>query len=147
MRPLRVFNRHRPRTQRHGTLRDLSGLPCQSPPPSPPFLFSCSSLPIIAAWFPLNLFLMSTKPRLHSKTACRNDLQLSGNSSVCCLRHSDGSFPFFSTQSDRIRQSFKASKRGSHVADIAELNDPMLNKRDCRENQSLGAGEVTGVRS
>ena len=128
----------------------------QSPPPSPPFRFSCSSLPCKQCQISIGLrtlvcithhdgrlvspeslphvYLYTephqqpqrarpylcelTKPRLHSKTACRNDLQVSGSSSVCCLRHSDGSFPFLSTQSDRMRQSFRASSSGSQVADI-----------------------------
>ena len=77
-----------------------------------------------------------TKPRLHSKTACRKDLQASGSSSVCCLRHSDGSLPFFNTQSDRMRQSFNASSRGSQVADIV---------KKCSSNLVLNVGEYKEI--
>jgi hypothetical protein len=61
---------------------------------------------------------MITMPRLHSNVARRRDLHSSGNSSVWCFIHSEGSLPSFMTQSECNTQSLRAARRGSQKLDM-----------------------------
>lgn len=75
---------------------------------------------------------MRTIPRLQLNTATLNDLQSSGSSSKWFRRQSDGRWPSFCTQFDRMRQSFSRALMSSHEDDML-----MLSFGDCSMSRTV----------